>query len=50
MNSLFNKNLPPDDVIYSDYHPETSDKSDNNRDIDDMIFSSLPEIKLHSER
>lgn len=51
MNNLSNTNMPPDDIIYSDYNTSLPDgKTSPECDVDDMIFSSLPEIKLHSDR
>ena len=51
MNNLSNTNMPPDDIIYSDYNTSLQDgKTAPECDVDDMIFSSLPEIKLYSDR
>ena len=49
MNNLSDK-MPPDDIIYSDYMHGLTGIVTNEYDIDDMIFSSVPETKLHSER
>ena len=51
MNNLFNTNMPSEDFIYSDYKSHLQDgKPDSECDVDDMIFSTLPEIKTQSER
>lgn len=51
MNNLLNKNMPPDDIIYADFSNCAHDgEPKSEHDIDDMIFSALPEIKIYSER